>query len=488
MIKTLFAKLTLVLMLFFLLLSIFTLSITFFVSDLYQQEVLQKLNNDVAKHIVDDTQLFDGEEINYSELKKLFHSIMVLNPSLEIYLLDNEGGILAFSAPPWKVVRLSVDLEPVQRALAGQSLLPVRGDDPRNHKRSKVFSVATIPFNAGENHYLYIILGGEEYDSIVERIKGSYILSNSLIVIIIGLLFVFVMGLIMFAGLTGRLRRLAKAVLEFENKPHQLPAFPPVQKSADEIDQLNGAFRSMALKIYHQINELHATDHLRRELVANVSHDLRTPLATLQGYIETMLIKEEDISYEQRKEYLRTAIKHCTSLNRLVSELFELARLDASETKPSFETFNLAELIEDIIQQFALKTRASHITLKTDYDSNHLFVYADIGLIERVLENLLENAIRFVKADGLIVIALEEQGDFIRVKVSDNGVGIPEKELPYIFDRFYQLDKNRPGDSENSGLGLAIVKRIMELHDSMINVSSIPGHETMFSFRLPTHI
>ena len=110
----------------------------------------------------------------------------------------------------------------------------------------------------------------------------------------------------------------------------------------------------MADKIHHQLDDLQTTDHLRRELVANVSHDLRTPLATLQGYIETLLIKESDLSQQQRNQYLQIAIKHCARLNKLVAELFELARLDASETKLKPEVFNLVELTEDIIQKFSL--------------------------------------------------------------------------------------------------------------------------------------
>ena len=486
MFKTLFAKLTLSLFFIFILLSIMTISVTFIATDLYQQEVMQKLNNQVADHIVKETEVLQDGRINQFELRKLFHSLMVLNPSLEIYLLDHEGYILAFSAPPWKVVRLSVDIEPIKRYFSKQSFIPIRGDDPRDRAKTKVFSVASVPFKNQPNGYMYVILGGEEYDSIVERIKGSYILTSSLVVTAIGLLIVFIVGVLLFAALTRRLKKLVHTMSEFEQKPQVVPLLPGFRAKGDEIDQLTAAFQSMAYKIHHQLDDLQTTDHLRRELVANVSHDLRTPLATLQGYIETLLIKEADLSKQERHQYLQIAIKHCTQLNKLVAELFELARLDASETILKPELFNLVELTEDIIQKFSLSLREKNIHLLAKYVSTELFVYADISLIERALENLLENALRFVAKDGLITIELEESEQHIQIRVIDNGIGIPKSDLPYIFDRFYQLDKNRHVESTHSGLGLAIVKRIIELHDSVIEVSSMPGQETKFSFALPT--
>ncbi len=486
MFKTLFAKLTLALLIIFILLSILTVSVTFIATNLYQQEVMQKLNDKVASHIVEKTELFKDDHVNHTALRQLFRSLMILNPSLEIYLLDHEGGILAFSAPAWKVVRLSIDVEPINRYLSGKTILPLQGEDPRDYSKTKVFSAASVPFNNKPHGYLYVILGGEEYDSIVERIKSSYILTSSFLVTGMGLLVLFVVGLLLFAGLTRRLKKLSTSMSAFEAAPQTIPVFPAYRKKGDEIDRLTAAFETMALKIHHQLDDLQTTDHLRRELVANVSHDLRTPLATLQGYIETLLIKETTLSEQERRDYLQTAIKHCGRLNKLVTELFELARLDAHETKPQQEIFNLAELIEDIIQKFALRSQQNNIQLQAKYASTELFVNADISLIERVLENLLENSFRFVPQGGKITVVLTVVNEQkIQIRVSDNGSGIPASELPLVFDRFYQLDKNRHTENGNSGLGLAIVKRIIELHNSMIKVTSDPGRDTTFSFTLP---
>jgi len=484
MFKTLFAKLTLALVLIFSLLTVLTLSITFISTNLYQQEVMQRLNSEVASHIVKESNILQNERINYANLRKLFHNLMILNPSLEIYLLDHEGEILAYSAPAWKVVRFSVDIDPIIKSLTTNPLIPIKGEDPRNFTDTKVFSVASVPLKDEPDGYLYVIIGGEQYASIAERIKDSYILSSSSIAIGIGLFIIFIFGLILFSNLTKRLKSLARIVSQFENNPQANPTFPSYKKQGDEIDQLTAAFQAMASKIHLQLDELQTTDHLRREMVANVSHDLRTPLATLQGYIETLLIKESDLSSTQRQDYLRIAIKHCDRLNKLVAELFELAKLDASEAQPNPENFNIAELIEDIIQKFSLQAQEKNIQLKKQYDSIDLFVYADISLIERAIENLLENALRFTDKNGLICVSLINTEGQVTINIQDNGMGIPEAELPFIFDRFYQLDKNRQCESNHSGLGLAIVKRIIDLHKTAIQVSSIPGKETTFSFRL----
>lgn len=487
MFKTLFAKLTLSLLFIFILLSVMTISVTFIATGLYQQEVMQKLNSEVAGHIVKEIEILQDDRINHPALRKLFHSLMILNPSLEIYLLDHEGYILAFSAPPWKVVRLMVDTDPIKRYFTQKNFIPIQGDDPRDMEKTKVFSAAKVAFKDKPDGYLYVILGGEEYDSIEERIKGSYILSLSLIITAVGLLIAFMVGVLLFAALTRRLKRLTYVIAEFEQNPQIIPDFPAVRVRGDEIDQLTGRFQSMAGKIHHQLDDLQTTDHLRRELVANVSHDLRTPLATLQGYIETLLIKEVNLSEQERREYLQIAIRHCTRLNKLVAELFELAKLDASETRLKPEIFNLVELAEDIVQKFLLSLRKKNIQLTLDYASTELFVYADISLIERVLENLLENALRFVPDNGAVVIALEAAEQQVQIKVIDNGMGIPETELPYIFDRFFQLEKNRNIESNHSGLGLSIVKKIIELHHSFIEVSSKPGEQTQFTFSLPVN-
>jgi len=254
---------------------------------------------------------------------------------------------------------------------------------------------------------------------------------------------------------------------------------------ADEIDRLGSTYTQMAARIEDQMEQLQRADATRRELIANVSHDLRTPLATLQGYIETLLLKEDSLGAEERRSYLQTAIKHCERLSKLVSELLELAKLDSSDIRVEREPFNLSELIHDVAQKFQLKADEKQIVLSTKIEKDLPFVNADIGLIERVLENLIENAIQNTPRGGAISLVLTPQNEDIAIQVSDTGYGIPAEEQAHIFDRFYQLDKSRKSEQGHSGLGLAISKKILELHDRSINVVSALGSGTTFSFQLP---
>jgi two-component system OmpR family sensor kinase len=413
---------------------------------------------------------------------------MVINPSIEIYLLDPAGNILAYSAPQTKVKRKRVDLDPIRRWLAGDMMMPLRGDDPRDPNRKKVFTAARIVEQGKLEGYLYVILGGEIFDSAVQKLKGSYILQLSAWMIAASLLFALAAGLIIFALLTGRLRRLAHGMDAFRlgetAKQIDLPV-KRIDRASDEIDRLGATFRQMAERIEDQMEKLRKSDSLRRELVANVSHDLRTPLATLQGYIETMLIKEELLSKDEHRHYLEIAIKHCEHLSKLVSELLELAKLESYEIRLHLEPFNLSDLVQDVVQKFNLKAKEKGIDMVTKIEETLPFAKADIGLIERVFENLLQNAIHHTPQGGAIRLVLTPERENISVQVSDTGQGIPQEALPYIFNRFYQLDKSRKGEAGHSGLGLAIAKKILELHDRSIEVTSRPGSGTTFIFHLP---
>jgi signal transduction histidine kinase len=413
---------------------------------------------------------------------------MVINPSIELYLLDPQGTILAFSAPPGKVKRKRVNLGPIETWLDGAGILPILGDDPRDHDGRKVFSVARIPEHGTLEGYLYVILGGQLYDTVTQKLQGSYILRSSFWVVSISLLFALIAGLLLFAMMTGRLRKLTAAVDTFKkNGTLDTVKLPSTERShmADEIDHLCSTFKEMADRIEVQMEALRRADSLRRELVANISHDLRTPLATLQGYIETLLLRDGSLPDQDRQNYLKIAIMHCERLSKLVSELFELSKLDSHQTTLQCEPFNMCELIQDAIQKFRLIAEEKQIKIVTNVEQECPFVYADIGLVERTLQNLIENALRHTPYGGSINIGLIPGQKSITVQVSDTGSGIPQEELPRIFDRFYQLDKSRNAKHGYSGLGLAIAKRIVELHGSEIEVMSELNKGTTFTFCLP---
>ena len=490
MVKSLYSKLAIALLGLFCLLGVSIVILTQVASDMYQQEIVQKLNRDLARQIAAQKNLMQDHQINRRGLNEIFDMLMVVNPSIEVYLLNPGGDILAFSAPPGKVKRDRVDLRPIKKWFEAGTVFPLTGDDPRSPDKKKVFSVARIPEQGALQGYLYIILGGELFDSTVQKLKGSYIMQLSAWWLAASLLFVLAAGLLLFAYLTRRLRRLAAvmASVDMAQTAGQLQSMSAMDRvPGDEIDRLTVTFKQLIDRIQTQMEKLKKADSLRRELVTNVSHDLRTPLATLKGYIETLFLKDKSLSADDRKHHLEIAIRHCERLSQLVDELFELAKLDSHEIQVRYEPFNISELAHDVVQKFDLSAKEKQLSMQIDLDPGLPFVNADIAMIERVIENLLENAVRHTPPGGSIRLTLSPQNADIAVGVIDTGCGIPGDDLPFIFDRFYQREKTRTDQTGTSGLGLAIARRVLELHNKPIRVESTPGSGTTFTFLLQAH-
>ncbi len=286
--------------------------------------------------------------------------------------------------------------------------------------------------------------------------------------------------------MTQPLRQLAAAMDKFRHDGFATHPAQPAGRAAsggDEVTQLAATFNEMSRRLLEQMCALQQTDALRRELVANVSHDLRTPLASLQGYLETLQIKGETLTTEEKENYLGVALKQCAQLRQLVNSLFELAKLDAGEATIQPEPFVLDDLVQDVVQQFELEASNRHIAIATDMPAELPLVMTDIGLIERVLKNLIENSLQYTPPGGEIRVRLIGRWQNVTVEVADTGSGIAAEHLPHIFDRFYRAEKSRGDFSGHAGLGLAIAKRILDLHHSTITVLSQPRNTTI-SFTL----
>jgi two-component system, OmpR family, sensor kinase len=488
--NTLYSKLALALLVLLLLVGIGIFYLLSYTSQLYQQEVSQRLNASLAASIVKETELFKSGEINQQALKTMFHVLMVHNPAIEVYLVDTQGNILADAAPDNRVKRDKVNIEPIRRFFTESNSYPLLGDDPRALDKQKIFSAAEVIIGASRTAYLYAILGGEDYDSVAAMLQGSYILRLGMVGLALSLLIALVFGLLIFAVLTHRLSRLSEKMDKYARYGNGTNTDRSRQNTTtlprgDEIERLSSSFGSMAKRIDSAVEELRQVDAKRRELIASVSHDLRTPLASMTGYLETLLLKENRLDEDERRRYIQIAYSHSKDLGRLVAELFELARLDSVETLLNIEPFSLAELLQDVAQKFRLAAAERQITLRTELGEYAAFAYGDIGLIQRVLENLLENAFRHTPPNGVITLSLIPGHNNITVRLADTGCGIRPEELPHIFDRFYRVQKSRGDSRQHAGLGLAIVKRIVALHGGTIDAHSTVNHGTTFSFSMP---
>lgn len=486
--NSLLAKLSLALLLIVLVMGTGFVFIDRVYSRAYYEELSQKLNAPIAMYVTDQRQLITNGVPDLDSLHELASHAMVINPTAEIYLLDTAGRVLGHNLPEDSVVMSRVDLTPVRALIAGEATPPLRGDDPLSANSAKVFSAAEVVSKYGLEGYLYVVLGGQTYETVASDIGNSYVARASASAVAAIVLLAALFGFLVFRVLTKRLNRLACEMERATASRFTVePGFGDIKPGGDEIDALSRAFVGMSRQIRTQIEQLKENDRLRRELVSNISHDLRTPLSAMQGSIETLLIKGESMSDADRDRYLKIARKHTVRLGTLIGDLFELAKLDSASVTPSLEAFSLAELVQDIAQEFHVESERKRIQLDVEADTAGALTMGDIGLIQRVLENLVKNAIRFTPEGGEVTISITEQEDSVAIAVSDNGPGISETDIPRIFDRFYRALDGEEARSDSSGLGLAIVKRILDLHDSRITVTSKLDAGTRFEFELPLY-
>ena len=451
----------------------------------YFQETTQRLNATVADYMVEEVNPFQNGEVNEEALGTIMHSMMAVNPGIEVYLLDPKGEILSFVVLDKLVKLKSVDLEPVQEFLATGGEEFVMGDDPRNPGEKSVFS-ATAVYEEGELlGYVYIILASEKYETIASGLLGSYWMQLTFESILITMIVALLIGVVLFGLLTRHLRKIVKTVEQF--KDGNLEARVPKAKTESELAVLGDTFNHMADTILDNIEELKKVDSLRRELIANVSHDLRNPLAIINGYIETLQIKGDSITSEEREKYLKIIGASTDKLSQLVSDLFDLSKLESGQMTLKMERLKIQELLYDSSLKYELMAQTKDIQIKTQICQNLPLVKADLYLMDRVIQNLLDNAVKYTPENGEILIDACETESGVSIKIRNSGSGIPQKDLAAIFDRYYMIDKDRNG-VEGSGLGLAIVKRILEVHGSEISIESDSVSYTEFAFDLPAEV
>lgn len=235
-----------------------------------------------------------------------------------------------------------------------------------------------------------------------------------------------------------------------------------------------------------RIDKLEKMADFRKHFIADVSHELKSPIFNAQGYIHTLLdgaIKDKNV----REKFLLKASRSVDYLDVLVQDLLLLSQIETGNVRMLFDYFDLIGLVKEVFEQFEHRAAKHGITLKLKYDQAPLIVFADYSKVLQVIQNLVSNAIKYNHDNGEVIIELTDQRESICVNVQDNGIGIPKKDLDKIFNRFYRVDKSRSKKSGGTGLGLAIVKHILDSHNSRIEVTSKLGRGTTFTFYLPKH-
>lgn len=250
------------------------------------------------------------------------------------------------------------------------------------------------------------------------------------------------------------------------------------------LKRINKEIFTYGINRHKEIEDLKRLEAFRREFLADVSHELKTPVFSAQGFVHTLLDGAVD-DKKIRKKFLKRAAKSLDNLDSLIQDLLTLSQIETGEIKMHFEHFNLVNTVIEIIDQMEDKAEKRGLTIRLDRDyKDPVFVYADSKRIYRVIINLVSNAIKYTDK-GEVVIGMTQTNEKVEVTIKDTGVGIPPEHLKRVFERFFRVDKSRSKDLGGTGLGLAIVKHILEAHDSKVSVTSVVGKGSTFSFKLP---
>ena len=473
--RSFYARLSLLFLVLILLLGGASLMIAFNASEHLFDEVEQLLNREYASSIALELEPLVGEPFTEANIKDAIHYMMVLNPMVEIYLLNSEGLILCyFTGPNDTVVRNEIELEPLRRFVDSDGFEVVLGDDPRTGDAMKPFSAARLRID-NDDGWVYVILRGQSYDRSLAMVRSNYYLRSGFITFIFAILATAVAGMFLFFVLTRRLRALSNGVDAFTRGrlDHRVSI-----SGNDELASLADAFNEMAKSIAE-------AEKQRRDLIANISHDLRSPLTSIRGYLETILLKDEKLSSDERREFLEISLKNVSGFQKLVEELFDLAKLEAKQIKTEKLLFSIAELVQDVVLKLKPQSEKKLINVNYQPASGLPSINGDIGLIERVLTNVLENAILHTPNGGMIEISIDSSGDSLSISIADTGPGISDEDLPHIFERFYRADKSRNRDSRGTGLGLAIAKEVVDLHGGTLSAGSRDDGGAIFYIKFP---
>ncbi|MBI2269030.1 MAG: sensor histidine kinase [Bacteroidetes bacterium] len=281
-----------------------------------------------------------------------------------------------------------------------------------------------------------------------------------------------------------RLKQLYVTIHNYRKTDIDEQEVEKIEFSNDVIEDIDKEVNVWAEERKTEIDRLKKLETYRKEYLGNVSHELKTPIFNIQGYISTLLdggLEDKSIN----RDYLQRAESSVDRMIGIVEDLEAISQLEAGQLELEFEKFDVVALAKEIFRSQEMKATDKGIILSfKDVDEKPVYVLADKFRIRQVLTNLVVNSIKYGKEYGETTLKFSDVGENIRIEISDNGIGISEKHLPRLFERFYRVDKHRSREQGGTGLGLAIVKHILEAHNQMINVMSTEGVGSVFSFTL----
>lgn len=434
------------------------------ITDYFEERIAGELYQDANLTASEYLPLYFTDEISLSDIRHHLKG-MCSYTSASIWFVDKDGALLTQYTTENLPSAPSVisDFNPIE-AGSKQYLL---GDYHQYFSEKVITVIAPVTINFSTKGYLIL---HKPYSYVSEI--STPILRNIYIIFSV----IFLLSLIIFLGIhlfiLRPLDQITNAALQYASG--NLNAKIPVD-SHDELGYLSTSLNYMS-------SQLKDMDDYQKKFIANVSHDFRSPLTSIKGYVEA--ISDGTIPPEFQEKYLKIILFETERLTDLTRDLLTLTEFDTKELLLDRTTFDLHELIRNTASSFEGIGTTKKVSIDLVLATRSLYVYADMRKIQQVLYNLIDNAIKFSDPDSSVIIETTERPDKIYVSVKDYGIGIPRQSLSKIWDRFYKTDLSRGKDKKGTGLGLSIVKEIMQAHHENINVISTEGVGTEFIFTL----
>ena len=412
------------------------------------EEELQNLQSRGNSHRAILEKQFDEEMID--------HVVLMESESNTDVVITNESREILDSSSPFDTFKKYIEI-PLPSIPSDGQILEDKWD-----QEQFIATVSPIQMNNEPIGYIYMFQETSSVRSLIQQLNEHFIISGWLSVI-----FTFVIIIFLSKGITKPLIKMKEATSQISKGNFSVSI--PVT-SNDELGDLAKTIELLAMDLNYLKKE-------RNQFLASISHELRTPLTYIKGYAD--IVKKRNLSKEEREKYLTIIVEETNRLANLIKELFDLAKLDQNSFIIEKETINLNQFFAKMEQKFTPIFHEKKMEFTMNYERN-LYLIADSLRLEQIIFNLLDNSMKYSPSGGKVSLAVWEYKSEIHISIKDNGKGIPEKDIPYIFNRFYRVDKSRTRTLGGTGLGLAIVKELVNAHGAEILVKSKENVGTEF--------
>ncbi len=472
--------------LFFTLITVLCLlfmTLSYFLTTNFHQASTQLLNKEVAAHIAEFTSPFEKDGLNKAKADSVFKNAMVLSPSAEVYFLDTAGKVIAFHAPKSEIRLWTIPLINIKKLIASKGEIYIKSPDPKDISEPKIFSAAEVKDKSRNLGFIYVILASNK--SVTDMLYLSYISKLLVMAFCVIIVLSFIFSFIYLNQLQRSFNRMIGVLEKFQNG--DLEARFDI-KEDDELVPVTMAFNKMADMLSDNINRLTRSVKERKDFIINISHELKTPLAIARGYTESLSIKKvnHELSKSEQEEYVQIILDKIQQVDIMVNQLFELSKMDSVDFKPTREPFVLSEIVQETVNNFQSKASQKLVILKCTQCLYHVWINADISLMERVVQNLINNAVDNTYEHETIQVSMEVADTELIFKLQYKGSLLPQDLLQWL-NNSKEESTLQADFFTTSGIRFLILKKILQLHGSSLKSYIDNNTGNIFTFGMPIY-